>query len=460
MNTVNSDGTVTTETMSRERIDESSEDTLCLFPLLDANMNSGTNNSSSDENDYTDPDTQVQRGDYLKLVDDDGDSTTYAGVYTIETRSGYGTDWYITATDASGNIYTVSLDTTGAAITIREVSAETNGTDTVEIYETRATYMTTVVTDVTKVTAEEKAAGQGFIVVAKTGTNFRTNGDTALGLFGENTDNTNVYVDKANAKVSLLVDDTVALKEDVTVDALESAMLNYAKTAADEDSTLSLKVPITSNVNFDFKYLDLVNATDGNAVVTTDQTVTIYWPYPDGITYTEDIDQKYTFQIIHFDGLDRTYEVGISDGTLDLGSNQVTVENVPVTATEYGLQIEVSSFSPFVLLWSEKCTLTVKYVSSDEDDTTVSGETTFTFDQGQEVSLESLKDQLLTWEDYEFLGWYEDAEMKTFVKDDTTVTMSEDRVIYAAYRNTGRAIGGDVTTAQATWRRPMTLILR
>lgn len=56
---------------------------------------------------------------------------------------------------------------------------------------------------------------------------------------------------------------------------------------------------ITEDHSADLRYLDLVDTSNGNAYVTTDGEITLYWPYPDGT------DRNSEFQLVHYAGLDR-----------------------------------------------------------------------------------------------------------------------------------------------------------
>lgn len=89
------------------------------------------------------------------------------------------------------------------------------------------------------------------------------------------------------------------------------------------------------------KYLDLVDANNGNVYLTTDQPVTVYWPYPAGT------DQNTEFHLVHFADLDRDMNNGEISGQIDSSSaNYVEVEN-----TEHGIRFTTDGFSPFVLMW-------------------------------------------------------------------------------------------------------------
>lgn len=98
-------------------------------------------------------------------------------------------------------------------------------------------------------------------------------------------------------------------------------------------------------VRYEARYLDLVDADDGNAWVTASGPVTVHWGYPEGT------DEHTSFTLLHFAGLHRSVHL-ISD---DVIANWPKVDNVPVRKTENGLSFEVTpgGFSPFVLVWEE-----------------------------------------------------------------------------------------------------------
>jgi hypothetical protein len=183
--TVSNGEILSTEHLDRTMInsDDDGLTTYCLFTQLTADMN-GESNTVEGSND-----TQIQRGNYIKLVDDDNNPDTYAGVYKIELRDGTYSEWdgwYITATDSNGNVYNVNLITVDEnsdpyTVTIREVSAETNGTDTVEIYDNIGDYTAPVAT-------EYKEDSTGFAAVVDETTTFATNGQDDLGVLVYDTD--------------------------------------------------------------------------------------------------------------------------------------------------------------------------------------------------------------------------------------------------------------------------------
>lgn len=95
---------------------------------------------------------------------------------------------------------------------------------------------------------------------------------------------------------------------------------------------------------YELKYLDLVDANNGNAWVTASDDLTIYWPLPAGA----DAD---SLKVLHFKGLHRemTYEnIPTAIANAEVEKIDAKVENGYVV-----FQIGESGFSPFALVWEE-----------------------------------------------------------------------------------------------------------
>ena len=61
-------------------------------------------------------------------------------------------------------------------------------------------------------------------------------------------------------------------------------------------------------VEHEFKYMDLVDMEDGNVWVGTEsEPVTVFWPYPEGVTAEDDI------AVVRFPGLTRDYTTDADD---------------------------------------------------------------------------------------------------------------------------------------------------
>lgn len=99
---------------------------------------------------------------------------------------------------------------------------------------------------------------------------------------------------------------------------------------------------------YDIKYLDLVDANNGNAWITSSAGVDVYWGYPDGT----DLDTE--FKLIHFPGLHRD---GLASGfdPDDLTSmTEEDMEEVKIISQDAnGIKFHVGAggFSPFALVW-------------------------------------------------------------------------------------------------------------
>ena len=143
--------------------------------------------------------------------------------------------------------------------------------------------------------------------------------------------------------------DAVQLLNDSLVEGSTDDLKNAIVKEAENDDS----VTITEDYQFDFRYLDLVDTSNGNAYATTNQPLEIYWPYPDGT------DQNTTFYIAHFDGLDREFdpnnlESELSKAELKIYSANTENSGLELENTEQGIKISTSTFSPFVLVYNQK----------------------------------------------------------------------------------------------------------
>lgn len=124
--------------------------------------------------------------------------------------------------------------------------------------------------------------------------------------------------------------------------------------------------PITSDHQFEYQYLDLVDTSNGNAYVTLKDpgdAINIYWEVP------ENADTSKPIYIVHYDGLDRNFE-NLDDvlGSVKLTvyyyipegsavSKPVNTDNVTYVEMEApsknngNLVFQTSSFSPFAVVY-------------------------------------------------------------------------------------------------------------
>lgn len=151
--------------------------------------------------------------------------------------------------------------------------------------------------------------------------------------------------DPQNVGPSLLFDEVVSDESVTDVQGMDS----YDEQLRDEAlAVLGDRGVNLSNVDFEAKYLDLVDAHNGNAWLTAvdengdSKDVTVYWPYPDGT------DEDTAFYLVHFEGLDRELQNSEIAGAIQDADTEVIELGEP---TDHGIKFTTDSFSPFVLVW-------------------------------------------------------------------------------------------------------------
>lgn len=107
-----------------------------------------------------------------------------------------------------------------------------------------------------------------------------------------------------------------------------------------------------SNRQYEYKYLDLVDAKNGNAWIKASNDVTIYWGYPTGT------DKHTEFKLVHFQNLHRDTSGGAASGINPEDITTATTEEIDVTTTDQGItfNVEPGDFSPYVLVWEKTST--------------------------------------------------------------------------------------------------------
>lgn len=219
----------------------------------------------------------------------------------------------------NGKVYTKVVNVETSKLNIRYVVDTENGNP-----------ITGVVNDIT---AAENPGEKAYAVVSEDAT-FYINGS---------------QIDIArDAAPSLLFDSLVSTESGADENHFDSKLLAKATDAvAAQDESFQI-------TGHESKYLDLVDANNGNAWLMTDSPVTIYWPYPEGT------DENTEFHLTHFQGLDRDMANDEVDGEIDA----TEPEYISVTNTEHGVMFTLQPkqgddglsrvrFSPFVLVWGE-----------------------------------------------------------------------------------------------------------
>ena len=235
------------------------------------------------------------------------------------------------------------------------------------------------------------------------------------------------------AGVSLLFDDII----NSTGDDRTELLWDRAQEELDEPTA-------NSEYKYEFKYLDLVDANNGNAWVMASQNVTVYWPLPEGTNSDTD------FTLLHFQGLHREMDSEDIGSAID-SCNVEKVDITKVTDTHVQFQIGSGGFSPFVLVWGEATTPDPDPEPDPDPDpnpdphpggsTTTYYTLTYESNGGTEYDDERYPrnkvvelDKVPTREGYTFTGWYADEEL---TKRITEIKMTSDKTVYAGWEATG-----------------------
>ena len=243
------------------------------------------------------------------VTSDEFDVTTVKDTYaefTIDLYPGENDFSKITASADNGTT-TYPISVNSGTLTVRAVADKTDPTSDVE-----KTAPTTKV-DAGKATAVEPEGGTTY-----------TLNDTEVALPTDGT-----------AKPSLLFDDIIE-------DENSTERTEALKAAADKELGSA-----DANRRYEIKYLDLVDANNGNAWITSSKGTDIYWGYPEGTS------QSTEFTLLHFEGLHRD---GQNSGYEVSDINSATVEpvdNVEKTANGIKFHVGAGGFSPFALVWTE-----------------------------------------------------------------------------------------------------------
>lgn len=101
---------------------------------------------------------------------------------------------------------------------------------------------------------------------------------------------------------------------------------------------------------YDFHYLDLVDAYNGNAWVSASYGTTVYLPYPEGVS--KENAESLGLTVIHYPGLHREYGIA-GQAEVEEALDACQLETKEVEYTNAGIRFDVprEGFSPFAVVW-------------------------------------------------------------------------------------------------------------
>lgn len=115
-----------------------------------------------------------------------------------------------------------------------------------------------------------------------------------------------------------------------------------------DEQLVDVAVPDGMVRNYQFRYLDLVDTSNGNAWVDVKDAngdpaeVTVCWPYPEGTNKDTE------FKLLHFEKLHREMDSNAVAG--DIANCEVS--EVSINMTDTHIEFTTTEFSPFALVWN------------------------------------------------------------------------------------------------------------
>ena len=206
-----------------------------------------------------------------------------------------------------------------------------------------------------------------------------------------------------------------------------------------DDALLSAYINRTSNTegkySYQFRYLDLVDTSNGNTYVTmgAGQKMNLYWPVP------SDAKSNSEFHIIHFKGIDRDSDADVNNLLTTRIPENLTCEKVTIDGQQF-IKFTTDSFSPFALLYEKATSSGGGYSSGGGSSSSKytlhyesNGGTSYkdeSYSSGTTVTL----DKAPVRESYTFTGWYADKALTDKI---TNVKMTGNKTVYAGWKATG-----------------------
>ena len=150
-------------------------------------------------------------------------------------------------------------------------------------------------------------------------------------------DDTNRKVDASGIQ---LLDDGLLLEEDDNrQELMEQKAADY------------LGAPVEGQAyRYEFHYLDLVDAFNGNAWVSASKGTTVYLPYPEGVT--ADNAEELGVKVVHYKDLHREYGIsGQAEVEEAIAASELETMEVEFDANGIKFDVPREGFSPFAVIW-------------------------------------------------------------------------------------------------------------
>lgn len=244
------------------------------------------------------------------------------------------------------------------------------------------------------------------------------------------------------------LEDDFGMTNDMDIALLVDDIINSSGT--DRETALKDKAEkyfeqqgIAADYSYQFKYLDLVDRNNGNALVAASEPVTVSWPIPEGVELTDEIN----FKVLHFKGLNRE-DSDLSHCTIE--EITPTVENGYATFSIAPKTADGGGFSPFALAWGKKepTPATYKLTYHANDGTNRTSATSHT--SGAEAVVAN---SLWNRTDYVFTSWNTAADGSgTSYTSGASITMTSSIELYAQWRYTGGTVDPDPDPTEHTLR--------
>lgn len=150
-------------------------------------------------------------------------------------------------------------------------------------------------------------------------------------------DDTNRKVDASGIQ---LLDDGLLLEEDDNrQELMEQKAADYLGAPGEGQA-----------YRYDFHYLDLVDAFNGNAWVSASYGTTVYMPYPEGVT--ADNAEELGVKVVHYKDLHREYGIsGQAEVEEAIAASELETMEVEFDANGIKFDVPREGFSPFAVIW-------------------------------------------------------------------------------------------------------------